>query len=386
MKLTGDMERYISQEEESLKQLIRELAVIPAPSQHEEKRAEWITGWWNRNGGDGAFVDEALNVVLPVGVTENNDLYVFMAHTDVVFPDTEPLPFREDGNAFFCPGVADDTACLAVLLMSARYFLQKKLRPKTGLLIVANSCEEGLGNLKGSRKIVDTYGSRIRGLITVDGEVDRIVDRAVGSHRYRVTVHTEGGHSYGAFGNRNAIACLASMITALYSVRVPEKAGTKTTYNVGGITGGTSVNTIAQEAEMLYEYRSDDMECLESMHRMFNGVINAWRGMGVQVDVELIGDRPCGNLAGHEDYEKFIEDIQQAAEDALGVRLLPRSSSTDANYPLFRGIPAVCIGGCHSEYTHSRDEVLYLDSLKKGFRLLMDVLGEHFDLSGCCKE
>ncbi|MDO5434852.1 MAG: M20/M25/M40 family metallo-hydrolase [Clostridia bacterium] len=381
MKLTQDMEQYIQQEAETLKQLIRDIAVIPAPSRHEEKRAEWVTGWWNRNGEDGAFIDEALNVVLPVGVTEDNDLYVFMAHTDVVFPDTEPLPFSEDETTFHCPGVGDDTACLAVLLMAARYFLKRRMPPKTGLLIVANSCEEGLGNLKGSRKIVDTWGSRIRGFVTVDGELDRIVDRAVGSHRYRVSVHTEGGHSYGAFGNRNAIACLASMITALYSVKVPERAGTKTTYNVGGISGGTSVNTIAQDAEMLYEYRSDDAECLEQMHRMFMGVISAWRGMGVRVDVEQIGDRPCGSIAGREDYDRFIEKIQQAAESSLGFRLKPRSSSTDANYPLSLGIPAVCIGGCHSVHTHCRDEFLYLDSLQKGFRLLMAVLGEYFEVT-----
>lgn len=380
MKLTPEMEQYILDEEETLKQFIRELAVIPAPSHHEEQRAAWVADWWNRQGEDGAFIDEALNVVLPVGVTDDNDLYVFMAHTDVVFPDTDPLPFFEDEKTFHCPGVGDDTACLAVLLMSARYFLQRKLPPKTGLLIVANSCEEGLGNLKGSRKIVDTYGDRIRGFVTVDGEVDRIVDRAVGSHRYRVTMRTEGGHSYGAFGNRNAIACMASMITALYSVKVPVKPGTKTTYNVGGISGGTSVNTIAQEAEMLYEYRSDDAECLEAMRQMLDSVITAWRGMGVEVDVELIGDRPCGTLADREAYERFMEPIQQAAEDTLGTRLIARSSSTDANYPLSKGIPAVCIGGCHAVHTHRRDEFLYIDSLKKGFRLLMAVLGDHFNI------
>ena len=164
----------------------------------------------------------------------------------------------KDGEYIKCPGITDDVTPLCILLVSALYFFRNGMDPKKGLLIVANSCEEGLGNLKGSKRIVDTYGDRLKELITVEAGQNRLITRAVGSHRYRVTVETEGGHSYGAFGNRNAIRYLASMIDTLYAVKVPEKPATKTTYNVGLISGGTSVNTIAQKAEMLYEYRSDD--------------------------------------------------------------------------------------------------------------------------------
>ena len=114
-------------------------------------------------------------------MTDENDLVVFMAHTDTVFPDTEPMPFREDEKKMYAPGVCDDTANLAVMMVSARYFVQRKLRAKCGLLFVANSCEEGLGNLKGSRRIVQDYGSRIREFYTFDGtNLRRVVTSAVG--------------------------------------------------------------------------------------------------------------------------------------------------------------------------------------------------------------
>ena len=245
--LTKEMLSYIAENIEDIKRIIRDLCAIPAPSHHEEKRAEYCKAWFRANGFEDVEIDEALNVVCRYQVTDENDLVVFMAHTDTVFPDTEPMPFREDEKKMYAPGVCDDTANLAVMMVSARYFVQRKLRAKCGLLFVANSCEEGLGNLKGSRRIIQDYGSRIREFYTFDGtNLRRVVTSAVGSHRYRVTVRTEGGHSYGAFGNRNAIYYLSSIINTIYTMKVPQKEGVKTTYNVGVIEGGTSVNTIAQ--------------------------------------------------------------------------------------------------------------------------------------------
>lgn len=380
MKLTPDMEQYVQATLEEQKQFLRSLAVIPAPSHHEEKRVEFVKNWMEQQGAEGVYVDEALNVIWPVNVTEDNDIYVFMAHTDVVFPDTDPLPFHEDEEKMYAPGVGDDTACLTVLLHAARYFLRKKISPKTGILIVANSCEEGLGNLKGSRRIVDDFGSRMKGLITVDGGLQHIVTRAVGSHRYRVTVKTEGGHSYGNFGNRNAIAYLASMITTLYDVRVPEKKGTKTTYNAGVIEGGTSVNTICQEASMLYEYRSDDLECLGKMKNMFEKVVEAYRAMDVDVNVELLGERPCGQEFNEEEYETFLAPVLSAAKDILGFEPRRDSGSTDANYPLFKGIPAVCVGGCYSRGAHTREEYVYTASLETGLRYVLSILSAYYNI------
>ena len=392
MYLNDEMTAYIEENLEELKQLIRELAVIPAPSHHEELRAEFCEKWFRGNGFEDVHTDEALNVIAAYGVPAargpeasgreragDRDIVAFSAHTDVVFPDTEPLPFREDAERFYCPGVCDDTANLAVLMMAARYFVQRKIPAHCGMLFIANSCEEGLGNLKGIREIVRTYGARMREHISFDGpSLRHVVANAVGSHRYRVTVRTEGGHSYGAFGNRNAIRYLAGIIDSIYQIRVPDKEGTKTTYNVGTVEGGTSVNTIAQEASMLCEYRSDDRECLRMMENAFAEIFDAYRAMGVEVEVERVGERPCTGEVDPARHEELIARMEDAVR-AVGVEPLRMSSSTDCNIPLSAGIPASCIGVVTAEGCHTREEWVEIASLPVGMRLAMEVMGYYFD-------
>ena len=379
MALDTSMKQYAAEIQEELKQLIRDLCAIPAPSHHEEQRAAFCKRWLEQAGGQNVHIDEALNVVCPWGVTEDNEIVVVMAHTDTVFPDLEPMPFREDEKRFWCPAVADDTAELAILMLCARYFMKNYQMPKVGVLFVANACEEGLGNLKGSKAIVERYGHRMRELITLDGaSMEYIVNEAVGSHRYRVTVKTEGGHSFGAFGNRNAIRCLASMIDTLYSVKVPQEGNSKTTYNVGTISGGTSVNTIAQEAEMLYEYRSDNRNCLAQMETMFHQVVAAYNAMGISVEAEKIGDRPCTGDVDRQKHQQLIDRAADAIRRNVGKEPILRSGSTDCNPPLAAGIPAICMAPCNGGGCHTREEYLELDSLETGCRLVLDFLSETF--------
>jgi acetylornithine deacetylase/succinyl-diaminopimelate desuccinylase-like protein len=377
--MTAEMLSYLDASQEELKQLIRDLCAIPAPSHHEEKRAEFCKKWFESVGAKGVFIDEALNVVCPHYVTDDGPVTVFMAHTDTVFPDTEPMPFVETADTFQCPGVCDDTGNLAVMMLCAKYFIQNDIPGKTGIVFVANSCEEGLGNLKGCRAIAARYGKRMERLVTFDGYLlNMVASHAVGSHRYQVTVKTEGGHSFGDFGNRNAIAVLSGMINALYSVKVPTEPGSKTTYNVGSISGGTSVNTICQEATMLYEYRSDNHICLEKMRQMFEAVIAAYRAMGLDIEVQLLGERPC---AANVD-EAALEKLKKLAADSVlritGQEAKFVSASTDCNIPLSLGIPSVCMGVCVGSGLHTRGEVLQLSSLPQGSALCMDFLCNFF--------
>ena len=374
-----ELESYIIESLPELHQLIRDLCAIPAPSHHEEKRAEFCRDWFKKNGGEDVYVDDALNVICPLGVGQDNGIAVYMAHTDTVFPDLEPMPFLEKDGKMFCPGVTDDTANLAVLMICARYFLQKGIKPRHGILFVANSCEEGLGNLKGSRKIVESYGKRIRSLITLDGtNLEAVVTKAVGSHRYRVTVRTEGGHSFSHFGNKNAIHYLADMIQTLYRVRVPVDGDSKTTYNVGTISGGTSVNTIAQEAQMLYEYRSDSLVCLKVMEDMFYKVAEHYRSLGVEVEVEKIGDRPCAGNVDPEKQRALLNEISAAIREGVQKEPVFTSGSTDANAALAAGIPSACISACYGRKAHTREEWLDVSSLKDGCMLLMNLLSRYF--------
>ena len=378
MALDQKMENYALSVQEEIKQIIRDMCAIPAPSHHEEKRAEFCKKWFEDNGFENVSIDAALNVLAPVNVTSDNKITIYMAHTDTVFPELTPLPFSEDDEFMYSPGVTDDTANLAVLMVCARYFKDHFKGGKDGVLFVANSCEEGLGNLKGSRQIMADFASRTKEFITIDGTcLDRIVTCAVGSHRYKVTVKTEGGHSYGNFGNRNAIAVLSSMISLLYSVKVPVEGNSKTTYNVGTISGGTSVNTIAQDACMMYEYRSDNKNCLAKMQKMFEQTIETFRSMGIEVEVEKVGDRPCSGEIDKTAFAALKNRISNAIRETLGMDSREASSSTDANMPLSLGIPAVCISGCRGAGCHTREEKLEKASLLPGCRLLLDIICEN---------
>jgi len=352
-----------------LKQLLLDLCVIPAPSNHEELRAEFCRNWLAEAGAKDVYIDEALNVVCPINDC-GGDLAVVMAHTDTVFPDTKPMPLRIEDGKIFCPAVGDDTANLAVLMMAAKYMLAEGLGKN--LLVVCNSGEEGLGNLKGVRKIMETYGSRVREFISLDGGVSSICVKAVGSARYRVEVLTEGGHSYGSFGNRNAIRVLSSMIDTLYTIKVPDIG--RTTYNVGTISGGTSVNTIAQQAEMLYEYRSDEREGLAFMEKAFKAVVEAYRATGVTVNVEVVGNRPCDGEIDRETHEALIRKAAGAMQSVTGIEPKRGSGSTDSNIPLSLGIPAVTGGAIVGAKAHTREEYIEEDSLWPGLKIALNTL------------
>lgn len=217
--LNEAMERFIKEHEKEAYDLLLTIAKIPSPSNHEEKRAQFCCNWLKEQGAEGVYIDEALNVVYPAALRDNVDVY--MAHTDVVFPDETELPLKVENGRICCPGVGDDTACLVCVLLAAKYTALmikegklNQIRPETepGLIFVCNSGEEGLGNLKGVKKICEDYGSRMSTFCTFDGSLEHLVDEAVGSNRYKVTVRTQGGHSFGNFGRDNAIEKLAGII------------------------------------------------------------------------------------------------------------------------------------------------------------------------------
>ena len=347
-----------------------EMAQIPAPSNHEEKRAAWVKALLESFGCEGVYVDEALNVVYPYNCEGAEEIYVLSAHTDVVFPDTEPLPLRREGNIIHCPGVGDDTANAMAVITMAKYMAENKPAVKRGIIFSLVSGEEGLGNLKGVRKLMETWGDRVKGFVTLDTGYGGMVSGAVGSTRYEITVTEQGGHSFGNFGRPNAIAELAQIITELYQVRVPVKDGTKTTFNVGGISGGTSVNTIAPNATCLYEYRSDDLACLAYMKTCFEAIIAKAKTLYTQVDVKVVGERPYGNVCG-EAQEKWLKTLLDAQNVYADREIVPRHSSTDCNIPLSMGIPSGSVGTFVCSGAHTRSEWLDLESVPRALKTVM---------------
>lgn len=354
------------------------LAKIPAPSHHEERRVAYISKWLGAIGCAHFYVDAAQNVIIPIGCTDDKPLVVFMAHTDVVFPDTEELKIVYENGRVQGPGAGDDTGNVAVLMMAAKYILENRLLPKAyGILLVANSCEEGLGNLKGSREIVKNFGGRIDQFYTFDGSTGKVLSRSVGSMRYKVRITTEGGHSYREFGNRSAIAYTAAMIQELYQIKAPDFG--KTTYNVGTICGGTSVNTIAQSTEITFEVRSDYKEGLDLLLSHFEAVVACYRHKGIGVETEVIGERPC---MGEVDPRRQ-EAIQQRAAEAVrrhyDIEPIFNSGSTDCNIPLAHGIPSTRVGTIICGGAHTREEWMEAQSLISGMKMALDLILGYFN-------
>lgn len=366
------MKEYIKANTKSMLETLKELCLIPAPSHMEHKRAEYCKQWLTKAGAEGVYLDDALNVVFPLNCEDSNEITVIVAHTDTVFPDLESMPYVDDGERIHCPGVGDDTASVVVLMTLAKFFVEQKLCPPKGILFVLNSCEEGLGNLKGTRQIFKDFEGRIAQFISFDSQLDTIADRCAGSHRYEVEVRTEGGHSFQKFGNANAINELCRMVSAIYDIEVPQKEGTKTTYNVGEISGGTSVNTIAQSAKILCEYRSTDRECLESMRQKFEAIFEQAKSDAVQVLVEKIGDRPCSNIDDAE-IERLRQICKPIIESVVREPVVFKSSSTDCNIPLSLGIPALCIGVHKTGGAHTREEWVDKESLISGLEVAIRI-------------
>lgn len=359
------MKAFIEKNRENIYKTLKELCGIPAPSHKEHKRAEYCKEWLESVGAKGVYIDEALNVVFPYNCDNSNKITVFAAHTDTVFPDMEPLPYCDDGTKIHCPGVADDTASVVSLLFMAKYFIENNIDSDNGVLFVCNSCEEGLGDLKGVRQLFKTYENRVAQFITFDNQLDTVADRCVGSHRYEVEVKTEGGHSLGDFGNDNAIAKVSEIVTEIYKIKVPEKSGTLTTYNAGVISGGTSVNTIAQNASVLCEYRSDDRECLSIMEKKFTEIFDSVRTDKVEVIVSRIGERPCMNIETTK-IENLKKTVLPIIEETINEKVKCVAMSTDCNIPLSLGVPSLCVGTSYYSGIHTREEWMNKESIITG--------------------
>ena len=370
-------DEYAKAHFEETKALLKTLCEIPAPSHAEEGRAAFCKEWLEKFGAKGVFVDEAKNAVFPMQDT-GKDAVLFMAHTDTVFPDVAPMQVTQANGKIYCPGVGDDTANVAIMLMAVRYFLEQGKKPKTDLIFAADSCEEGLGNLKGSRALVERYGDRLKEVVCFDLNLDQLYVKAVGSARYEITVTTNGGHSWSDFGAPSAIHEAAQLISKLCSQPMPKDQ--KASYNVGLISGGTSVNTIAQKAQFCYEYRSDSAEAMAVMEENFQKAI-AVKKDGVSVAVKTLGVRPGnGESKDKRAQEDLIARADKTIERVTGKKPAHLAGSTDCNIPLSLGIPSVCMGLIMGNGAHTREEYIYADSLMLGLKTALRFLSWYFEL------
>ena len=355
-------------------ELLRTLGKMPAPTRKEDFRAAFCRDWLRAQGAENVRIDSAKNVICKLG-PDTEELVVFAAHTDIVFPDVENLPLREEGGKLFAPGIGDDTANLVNLLMAAKYLIQKQTALEYGVLVVANACEEGLGNLDGTKALFAEYGTRIQGFYSFDIYMPLCCSSAVGSYRYKITCKTPGGHSYANFGDPSAIQLLCGLVNELYQLQPPVRS--RTTYNVGRIEGGTTVNSIAQQASMLYEFRSTAQDCLEEMEEKFRRAVAHWNGRGGDFEVELLGIRPGNGPVDQKRLGQFTAKSKEIVRTFTGREPDETPNSTDSNIPLSLGIPANTIGTIDGGSAHTRQEWVDIASLPTGLKIVLGLMLEY---------
>ncbi len=326
---------------------LKTLVVIPAPPFKEKARAESFRARLAALGLKDVRIDAEGNAIGVRPGSGGGPKLVVAAHLDTVFPEGTDLTIKEKDGKLYAPGIGDDTRGLADLLSVIRAFNATGIKTVGDIVFVGNVGEEGLGDLRGVKALFRDDKS-IDGFISIDGaEPDRITYLATGSHRYRISFKGPGGHSFSAFGLPSAIHAMGRAIAKIGDLKTPPKP--KTTFTVGTVQGGTSVNAIAGDAAMEVDMRSDDnAPLLEIEAQILKAVKDAvaeenarWASDRITVEIKLVGDRP----AGIQPLETPTVQAAFMATSAIGLK--PRAegaSSTDSNLPISLGVPAVTLG------------------------------------------
>jgi len=325
-----------------------EICEIPAPPFKEEVRAAEYMKRLAALGLKDVQNDAEGNVFGILPGTGNGPTLLVCAHLDTVFPEGTDVTVKVKDGRYWAPGIGDDTRGLAALLSVIRAFNETGIKPVGDVIFCGDVGEEGLGDLRGVKALFRDHKD-IDGFISVDGSgMGGITYLATGSHRYEITFNGPGGHSFGAFGLPSAIHAMGRAIAKIGDLQTPKEP--RTTFTVGVVEGGTSVNSIAAQAKMWVDMRSNELPPLlaiekELLAAVKQGVVeeNArWNSDKITVDIELVGDRPAGvQPAG-------ASVVQATYAAALALGKTPRlggPSSTDANLPISLAIPAICIGG-----------------------------------------
>jgi tripeptide aminopeptidase len=322
---------------------------IPAPSFKEEIRGKELERVFQQIGLQNVRVDKVGNVLGELRGAALHPHVVLGAHLDTVFPEGTDVRVKREGNILHGPGIGDDCRGLAVMVSVAREMKKTGVRPKGAVTFVANVGEEGLGDLRGVKQLFrETLKDQIDDFVSIDGTGVHVTNVAVGSHRYRVTFKGPGGHSFGAFGLANPMGALGRAIARIQEIQVAKQP--KTTFNVGRVGGGTSVNSIPFEGWMEVDMRSSDAASLAAVDANFQKAVDAavveenqrWGGKPtITVVKELVGDRPAGSTPEN----SAIVRNGLAAATALGFNATLGEGSTDSNLPMSLKIPAITIGG-----------------------------------------
>lgn len=326
-----------------------QLTEIPSPEFGEARRAEYLKGLFEGLGLK-VSIDKVGNVVGERPGSDRDSVILLAAHLDTVFPAGTDVRAKRKGNRIEAPGIADNGAGLGALVGLARALSESQIRTSKTIVLAGDVGEEGEGNLRGIRALVETYRARLAAVIAIDGpSTEHITAQGIASRRFEISISGPGGHSWSDFGAPNPITALARGIVQFSSVRVPDDP--RSSFNFGVIEGGTSVNSIPERAAVKVDLRSEDES---ELARLETALRDAMQGGArqemattppgteqLEVAFRSLGSRPAGKLP---DDAPILETIRNV-DRYLGTRSRIERSSTDANIPLSLGIPAVSLGG-----------------------------------------
>lgn len=341
---------------------------IPSPTFCETPKAEFVAEQFRAEGLQDIHLDRAGNALARLPGGDQPPLIV-SAHMDTVFPTSIPLTLRREPEQIFGPSIGDNSLGVAALASLPRFLREESIALPGDLWLVGNVGEEGLGDLRGMRAVVDSFGGTPVAYLVLEGMgLGHIYHRGLGVERYRITARTPGGHSWVDYGKPSAIHVLATLITRLTAMSLPRHP--RTTMNVGRIEGGTSINTIAAQASLELDLRSEDNDALKTLSHQVKRLANEIARNGVKIEIESIGKRPSGEIS--DDHPLVL-----LAENALreeGVQPHLEIASTDANIPLSRGFPAICIGLTSGGNAHTQAEYLDIEPVNRGMGQVLRIV------------
>lgn len=360
---------------ERLLELAVQIQQIPAPTFEEGERAEYVRGRFLDEGLQQVQLDEAGNVLacLP-GIQAGAPALIVSAHLDTVFARGTDLHLRRSLKQIHGPGIGDNSIGVAALLGLAWFLRQRGRCLPADVWFVANTCEEGLGDLRGMKAVVDRFGAQAAAHLVIEGMAfGYVYHRAVAVQRYRITANTAGGHAWSDYGKPSAVhelAALTAQITCLPLPPIP-----RTTLNVGRIEGGTSINTLAAQAALELDMRCESSEGLAELVSRVEALIEAANRPGVHMEVHSIGRRPGGGIAA----QHPLVQLAVSCLRSQGVEPNLIGGSTDANVPLSRGLPAVVMGVTTGGGAHTLGEFVDLQPVGRGLASLGALVERFFE-------
>jgi tripeptide aminopeptidase len=350
---------------ESILELTCTIQAIPAPTFNESLRAAYFLKQFSNQGLTDVQMDAAGNILGRLPGSANARPLVVSAHMDTVHPIETPLTLQRLDDRIIGPGIGDNAMGLAAIIGLIRSLRMRSEKLPGDLWLVINVGEEGLGDLRGIQAVVDRFENKPLAYLVLEGMgLGTILNRGLGVERYRIKVHTLGGHSWVDYGQPSAIHELCSIVTRLAALQLPRVPCT--TLNAGIIHGGTSINTIAAEAWIELDLRSEDGYALANLTSEVRTMVKTVQRSGVQVEMDRIGKRLAGQLANTHPLVRLASSV--LAEVGIEARL--DIASTDANLPLSRGYPAICIGLTNGNFAHTKEEYILTHPVKQGLMQL----------------